>query len=147
MHVTGAHHTGLSVVDLDQSLEFYSLLGCEVIWQREIRDEYFGRIVGINDCVVRAAHVRIPGSGHVLELFEYVPHEAEAQLVPNIPGHAHVAFTVTDLRAAYNELRAHGVRFFSEPVLITAGVNKGGFGVYLLDPSGITLELFQPPVG
>jgi lactoylglutathione lyase len=144
MIVNGTHHTGFSVLDLDRSIEFYSMLGCEVIWQRETTDEYFGKIVGIVDCVARAAHLRIPGSTHVIELFEYVPHQSATNLVPNQPGHSHVCFVVDDLPAAYAELKARGVRFTSEPVLITAGVNTGGYGVYMLDPNGITLELFQP---
>ncbi len=42
-------------------------------------------------------------------------------------------------------LRAHGVRFRSEPVAITAGPNRGGLVVYLYDPDEFTIELFQPP--
>lgn len=145
MKVTGTHHTGFSVIDLDRSIEFYALLGCDVIWQRVVTDEYFRQIVGIPECVVRAAHLRIPGSGHVIELFQYEPQQAAAELVPNEPGHAHVCFLVDDLLAAYEELLAKGVTFKSAPVLITAGVNTGGYGVYLTDPSGVTLELFQPP--
>jgi catechol 2,3-dioxygenase-like lactoylglutathione lyase family enzyme len=132
-------------VDLDRTIAFYALLGCEVIWRREVTDAYFRTIVGVPDAVVGAAQLRIPGSSHVIELFQYAPQLAPSDLVPNTPGHAHLCFLVDDLPAAYAELRAQGVRFLSEPVLITAGVNTGGYGVYLLDPSGITLELFQPP--
>lgn len=145
MIVSGAHHTGFSVVDLDRSIEFYAMLGCEVLWQRDVEDEYFRTIVGLPDTVVRAAHLRIPGSDHVIELFQYGPQEAATNLRPNQPGHSHVAFVVDDLPAVHAELSARGVRFYSDPVLITAGVNTGGYGVYLLDPNGITLELFQPP--
>ena len=42
MKVTGAHHTSYTVSNLERSLKFYvELLGCEVIWQRENRDQYF----------------------------------------------------------------------------------------------------------
>ena len=33
-----------------------------------------------------------------------------------------------------------------QPVLIEAGVNKGGYTVYFRDCNGITLEMVQPPV-
>jgi catechol 2,3-dioxygenase-like lactoylglutathione lyase family enzyme len=145
MDIKGVDHTGFSVVDLDRSLEFYLGLGCEIVWQREITDEYFRRIVGIPDCVVRAAHLRVPGSTHVIELFQYTPQNAARGLAPNDPGHAHLAFIVDDLRTAHRVLSERGVRFTSEPVEITAGANKGGWGVYMVDPDGITLELFQPP--
>lgn len=145
MIVKGTHHTGFSVVDLDRSIEFYALLGCEVVWRRQVTEAYFRDIVGVPDAIVQAAHLRVPGSAHVIELFQYAPQHPAAGLVPNTPGHAHLCFLVDDLPAAYRELVAKGVRFVSPPVLITAGVNTGGYGAYLLDPSGITLELFQPP--
>ncbi|MEV1179498.1 VOC family protein, partial [Nonomuraea sp. NPDC049784] len=38
-----------------------------------------------------------------------------------------------------------GVRFVNPPEAITAGVNRGGYACYFLDPDDITLELVQPP--
>lgn len=146
MIVSGTHHTGFSVLDLEQSIAFYGLLGCEVIWRREVTDDYFRDIVGVPGCVVQAAHLRVPGSSHVIELFQYGPQHPKAGLTPDTPGHAHLCFVVEDLPAAYAELVAQGVRFVSPPVRITAGVNAGGYGAYLFDPSGINLELFQPPI-
>jgi hypothetical protein len=37
--------------------------------------------------------------------------------------------------------------FVSPPVEVDTGINRGGFGLYLKDPDGITVELFQPPGG
>ena len=37
-----------------------------------------------------------------------------------------------------------GVRFHSDPVEITAGPNKGSLVIYMYDPDGYMLELFQP---
>lgn len=145
MQVSGTQHTGFSVVDLDRSIAFYELLGCEVLWRRTVTETYFRSIVGLPDTVVQAAHLRIPGSAHIIELFQYGPQLAPARLAPNQPGHTHLCFLVEDLQAAYAELLAAGVEFRSPPVMITAGVNTGGFGVYLRDPSGNQLELFQPP--
>ena len=146
MQVMGAHHTGFSVVDLDRSIEFYALFGCEVIWRRTITDGYFRAIVGLPDTVVEGCHLRVPGTGHIIELFAYAPQLAPAHLAPNQPGHTHLCLLVDDLRAAHAELVGKGVAFTSEPVMITAGVNAGGWGAYLRDPSGNQIELFQPPV-
>jgi catechol 2,3-dioxygenase-like lactoylglutathione lyase family enzyme len=147
MRITGAHHTSYTVSDLDRSLAFYvGLLGCEVIWQREIRDEYFRQIVGLPGAIVRAAQLRIPGSQHVLELFEYIEPRGMAADVRNAnPGSSHIAWFVDDLPAAYEELAGKGVAFRSPPVEINAGANRGGWAAYALDPDGITVELFQPP--
>ncbi len=38
-------------------------------------------------------------------------------------------------------------RFRSEPVAIEAGINRGGYTVYFLDPDDITLEIIQAPQG
>jgi hypothetical protein len=36
------------------------------------------------------------------------------------------------------------VHFRSAPVYMNEGPNEGGWAVYMLDPDGITIELFQP---
>ncbi|MBI3469708.1 MAG: glyoxalase, partial [Planctomycetes bacterium] len=38
-------------------------------------------------------------------------------------------------------------RFKTGPVRITAGPHQGGFGAYLFDPDGYTIELHQPASG
>ena len=149
MRITGVDHTSFTVSSLDRSLEFYAgLLGFEMLWQREITDRYFRDIVGFPNCVVRAAQLRIPGSSHKLELFEYVrPAGWPADIRTNNPGSSHLSLLVDDLAAMHEELKAKGVRFRSPPIRIDAGVNAGGYALYLLDPDGITVELFQPPKG
>jgi catechol 2,3-dioxygenase-like lactoylglutathione lyase family enzyme len=144
--VTGADHTSYTISNLERSLAFYvGTLGCEILWQREITDEYFRKIVGFPGSVVKAAHLLIPGSGHHLELFEYVqPAGSQADLRTNNVGSSHISFLVDDLHAAYDELRAKGIQFRSPPVEITSGAHQGSWGLYLLDPDGITVELFQP---
>ena len=149
MKVTGAHHTSYTVSNLERSLEFYvGLLGCEVIWQRENRDQYFRDIVGYPDSVAKMAMLRIPGSTHAIELIEYVvPRGVSIDVRTKNVGSSHIAFLVDDLRAAYEELCAAGVKFRSPPVAITAGANKGAWAIYMTDPDGITMEFFQPQKG
>ena len=145
MKVIGAHHTSYTVSNLERSLAFYAgLLGCEVLWQREIADQYFRDIVAFPDCVVVAAHLKIPGSGHVIELFEYLaPSGTVADVRTNNVGSSHISFLVSDIHEAYRELCAAGVAFRSPPAEITVGANRGNWGVYVLDPDDITMELMQ----
>lgn len=147
MRIIGADHTSYTVSNLDRSLAFYvGVLGCEVLWRREIANAYFGKIVGLSGSVVKAAHLRIPGSEHHIELFEYVqPGGSRADVRTNNVGSSHISLLVDDLPTAYEELKAIGVQFRSPPVEITSGPHKGGWGIYLLDPDGITVELYQPP--
>jgi catechol 2,3-dioxygenase-like lactoylglutathione lyase family enzyme len=147
MKITGADHTSYTISSLEQSLNFYvNILGMELLWEPQIEDAYFCSIIGFDDCSVRAAHLRIPGSQHHLELFEYVrPDGKKPDLHTNYVGNSHISLVVDDLQAAYQELQASGVQFRSPPVKITRGANRGGWAVYLTDPDGITVELFQRP--
>lgn len=150
--VIGTWHFSFTVRNLERSLAFYEgLLGMELIHMQEQGGGYTDTLVGMDDVWLKAAMLKYPGqdagvSGHVLELIEYVrPRGTQVDLRTCNPGVAHMAFVVADMAEAYARLKAKGVRFKSEPVAITGGRNKGGWAVYLLDPDGITLELFQPP--
>jgi len=145
---SGLHHTGFTVSDLDRSLVFYrDLLGCEVIATQEKEGGYLAAIVGYPEARVRMAHLRVPGSGHVIELFEYVtPAGDRAEVEPRNVGASHLCFIVADLKADYEEMLDRGVTsFVSPPVEVDTGINRGGLALYLRDPDGITVELFQPP--
>ena len=143
------HHTGYTVSNLDRSLAFYrDLLGCEVVATQEKQGGYLAEIVGYPEAHVRMAHLRAPESPHIIELFEYlapVPDRSRAPLEPRNVGTAHMSFIVSDLTTMYERLLAAGVEFFSPPVEIDTGINAGGRALYLRDPDGIPMELFQPP--
>lgn len=143
------HHTGYTVADLDRSLAFYrDLLGLETVAAQEKEGGYLAAIVGHPDAHVRMAHLRVPGDGHVVELFEYLAPAGRppGPLDPADVGTSHLCFVVDDLPALYDRLRAAGVdSFVSPPVEVDTGINRGGFALYLRDPDGIPVELFQPP--
>jgi len=145
----GIHHTGYTVSDLDKSLEFYrDLLGLEVIATQEKEAGYLAAIVGYPDAHVRMAHLRVAGSEHVVELFEYLaPTGARpGSLEPCDVGTSHLCLLVDDLPSLYTRLVEVGVdTFVSPPVEVDTGINAGGYALYLRDPDGIPVELFQPP--
>ena len=141
-------HTGFTVADLERSLAFYrDVLGFEVLAEGEREGGYFAEIVGYPDTHVRMALVRPRGSDHHLELFQYLsPEPRTVSLEPRLVGATHVCLIVDDLPALYGRLSDAGVdTFFTPPVEVDAGINQGGFALYLRDPDGIILELFQPP--
>lgn len=147
--VTGIHHTSFTVADLDRSLAFFrDRLGFEVVFIREIRAEYFGAIVGLPGCEVKAALLHLPGAQHHVELFQYLTPATVAtdyRPRPCDAGSHHLALLVTDLAELCLELRSHGVELLSDPVAVTSGPNAGAWAVYVRDPNGILIELFQPP--
>ena len=58
----------------------------------------------------------------------------------------HVCLTVDDLQSLYDRLRESAAcSFLSPPVEVDTGANRGGSALYLRDPDGILVELFQPP--
>jgi catechol 2,3-dioxygenase-like lactoylglutathione lyase family enzyme len=146
MGIIGADHTSYTVSDMKRSLAFYrDILGFEIIHERpEVTSNYFRKIVGFPDGVIHAVYMRIPGTTHCLELFEYKhPRGTPQNLTPNNPGSSHISYLVDDLQAMYPKLRAAGVQFISEPIYLDEGPNKGGWGLYMKDPDGIIIELFQ----
>jgi catechol 2,3-dioxygenase-like lactoylglutathione lyase family enzyme len=150
MSVSGLHHTCYTVSSVDRSVAFYrDLLGCEVLATQEKEGGYLAAIVGYPDAHVRMAHLRVPGGSHVIELFEYLsPQGGHADVEPRNVGASHICFLVDDLPAVYERLRDNGVTsFVSGPVEVDTGINRGGYALYLRDPDGITVELFQPPTG
>jgi lactoylglutathione lyase len=151
MAVHAVWHTGFSVRDLDRSVVFYTEgLGLELVHRQEQDNPYTHALVGYPDASLRIAQLRIPGvvpapSGHVLELIEYVrPRGDSVEVQHNRIAAGHLAFEVDDIDEHVTRLVAYGAELVSDPVEITAGINKGGKALYLHDPDGVTLELLQP---
>jgi glyoxylase I family protein len=141
------HHTGLTVSDLEQSLEFWrDAMGMEVIFQQEVVGSYLEAIVGEPGAHVRMAHLAFGGEGPRIELFQYLaPSGGQHRSRPADQGFAHVCVACDDFEERLERLSAAGATPFSEPVKINAGVNRGGRSVYLRDPDGHVVELFEPP--
>ncbi len=114
----GTHHTGYTVSDLERSLDFYhGLLGLEIVGRQEKQGGYLGAIVGHPDAHVKMAHLRVPGSEHVVELFEYVAPAGTGpgRFEPPNVGTSHLCLLTDDLHALYDHLVAAGRRLLREP--------------------------------
>lgn len=145
-------HVGITVSNLERAIAFYtSGLGLEVRHRQVQRNSYTSRLVGYDDAHLEMAQLRFPGaersrSGHVIELIEYIePRGQPGVWETRHPGTAHLALEVGDIHATARRLAQLGATFVSEIQTITAGINMGGFAVYLRDPDGFTLELVQAP--
>jgi lactoylglutathione lyase len=140
-------HTGLTVRDLDRSLAFYrDTLGMELVFAQEKEGGYLADIVGYAGAHVRMAHLAFPDDSHRIELFEYLEPTPRGEAgEPRDVGITHICLLVDDVEALHRRLTEAGVDFYSAPVAVDTGANAGGVGVYLRDPDGITLELFQKP--
>lgn len=150
MSIRSVWHAGFSVSNLERSISFYrDVLGLELRHRQTGDNRYTRTLVGYDDAVIHVAQFTIrgqsPPSGHVLELIEYETPRGEAIAASNARiGSAHLAFEVDDIWAMAAQIVESGGSLVSEPVAITAGINAGGWAMYLRDPDDITLELIQP---
>ena len=147
--ITRAHHTGLTVRNLQRSIAFYcDLLGFEVVFRWNPNAAYIGELVGYPSVDLHAAILSIPNSAVFLELLEYrgIPEAAVDMANGNI-GNAHIAFFVDQLDPLYERLASQGVASVSKPVTPTIGPNRGGRAVYMIDPDGFRVELIETSRG
>jgi catechol 2,3-dioxygenase-like lactoylglutathione lyase family enzyme len=145
-------HFSFTVADIERSVDFYTnVIGMTLVHTQEQANEYTSKLVAYENAHLKVAQLQIGGmpaarSGHLLELVEYVNPRCEPTDTATCrPGSAHLAFQVEDIHTKYEQMIAQGVRFKSPPNAITAGINKGGFTCYFLDPDDITLEIIQAP--
>jgi catechol 2,3-dioxygenase-like lactoylglutathione lyase family enzyme len=150
MHVGSVYHTGFTVSDIERSLTFYrDVLGLRLVKRQTGTAPYLATVTGFEGVRLEIALLQPADGGSMLELLQYVSHPAPAtDRATNRPGNGHLCFKVDDVRGAGAELRRRGVTLVSEPTEITAGTHAGGWAVYLRDPDGFTVELYQgPPAG
>lgn len=148
---TGLAHAGVTVRDLDRSLNFYvDGLGLACTSRRRVEDAYIRRIVQVPaTTAIDVAMLAVPDGPVVIELLQY--HGCERQpgvAQPCDPGSGHLCLFVTDAHAARERaLAADGRPRSPQAVTIASGRYAGGVGCYLADPDGYTIELLQPPLG
>jgi len=147
MPVTGFWHAGITVSDLEQSLAFYrDALGLDVV-STGVSSSAAERTWAIPGAKARIAFVAVPGSEVTLELLEYhgvEQHPASAR--PVDPAHGHVCLYVDDLTALHQELVDKGFRGRADDVVeIPDGAFAGGKVIYMKDPDGYHVELFERP--
>lgn len=143
--VTGFFHAGITVRDMDASLSFYrNGLGLEQQFDRVLDADYLREVLALDFTAIRAVYLTIPGGG-IIELLEYQGIERlSARSRPNDYGAGHVCLYVDDVVEMAATLRKHGGTSRSEGVAsIDSGPNKGATSIYMLDPDGYAVELFQ----
>jgi catechol 2,3-dioxygenase-like lactoylglutathione lyase family enzyme len=121
-------HTGIVVIDLEESLHFYrDLLGFQIVKQMEEAGDHIDNISSLRNVKVTTVKMTSP-SGQMIELLKYHSHPAEQKTreICEI-GISHIAFTVDDLDIEYERLKDKGVQFNSPPQLSPDGYAKVTF--------------------
>ena len=138
-------HVGMTVSDLDRTVEFYcGLFGLRKVSRGQAGGEQVATVVGIAHAEMRIA--MLAGENLLVELIQYtVGNGQPAAPSTNDIGSAHVCLSVDDIDAVYRELYEKGVEFVAppSPPLDDAGTRV----VFVRDPDGIPVELLQPGRG
>lgn len=144
---TAVHHVGLTVSSLERALAFWrDGLAATVVMEQAKEGGYFEQIVGEPGVRVRMAQLALPGGGARVELFEFSsPRGGRHVSRPADVGFAHVCVTTADLGGLLERLVAAGGSPLSAPVSVDTGANAGGRALYVRDPDGHVLEVFEAP--
>jgi len=151
--VTRMNHIGVPVSDLERSVTWYAdVLGIEPNGVTiSATTPALGPVVEVENPSMRASFA-LAGDNVLLELIQYENPQPQPFAGRNCDvGVMHLCFEVDDLDAAHRELLERGVHVNADPVVLQDGdgVHAGSLAgtkiLYLRDPDGIQLELFELP--
>jgi catechol 2,3-dioxygenase-like lactoylglutathione lyase family enzyme len=137
-------HTGVTVSDIDKTVEFYSKYfgftkKMQIVFNEDFiaaKPSLYRQAKGVYS---KMAMIESP-DGVSIELFEFVPQLPAELDIWNKPGYHHICLQVPDLNELYKVMAADGVKFFFEPDHMGPPTSKS-FWVFLQDPDGNMIEL------
>ena len=143
------NHLGITVKDLDAVVGFFKdTLGLNKIWHEyTYQGKTIEKITGLSRVHVRVVKIDIENT--IIELVQYLsPTGREFQLNTNDIGCPHICFEVDNIDEMYETLFQKGVKFMSEPVMISNAESPmcGWKAVYFQGPEHITIQLTQRPI-
>jgi len=141
-------HININCTNFDRSLEFYKLLGFKVIRDlNEVSSATLSRGLRIPDCRGRAVLMILgdnPRSTRV-DLIEWKNPKTEGQAYPHLwhAGMCRIALRTRTLVKDYEDLKAKGIEFWTEPLMVKLKDGKEEGFVCCTDPDGTVIELIQ----
>ncbi|HKA55646.1 MAG TPA: VOC family protein [Candidatus Binatia bacterium] len=150
--VTAVEAVGMTVADMDRSLEFYTkVLSFEKVSDVEVWGPEYEQLQGVFGLRMRVVRLRL--GGEVLELSEYLAPKGRpipADSRSNDRWFQHIAIIVSDLDRAYARLRENKVQHISAGPQRLPDWNPNAGGIkafYFKDPDGHSLEILWFPPG
>jgi len=135
------NHVGLSVENLEKSVEFYTeVLGMEVDYHAHHEGKPISDVVGLEHAVLEICMVK-KGEAR-LELIEYKDREPKpGRYKPqNEPGLIHISFAVSSVDEEYRKIKALGYEAYSDPMV----TRKNGPKIcYVKGPDSVIFELYE----
>ena len=142
---------GISIncTSLDRSLEFYKAIGFKEI--ADISESGGGGIekgMRLPSPRARGRLLKLGDDANAvnLDLIEWLSPRTEGRAYPrlNHAGIARIALHTANLQKTYEELKAKGIEFYSEPQVLQSHAGSCLFACFE-DPDGTVLELIQLP--
>ena len=150
----GHDHTGITVPDMKQAVDFFvDVVGCKKTMSfgpfSDSKGTFMKDALDVNPrAVINQITMIRCGMGSNIELFSYQsPDQKVAQPKNSDIGGYHIAFYVDDIKAAADYLRAKGVETMMGPIPLTEGPAAGQAIVYFKAPWGLQLEAISYPKG
>lgn len=148
--VTAVDASGITVSDLDRSVEFFSrVLSFEKVSEVEVAGSEYEHLQGLFGVRLRIARLKL--GSEFIELTEYLAPKGRpipADSKSNDCWFQHIAIITSDLDRAYQWLRKNRVTHASSGPQRLPDWNKNAGGIkafYFKDPDGHALEILQFP--
>ncbi len=135
-------NVGIVVESLDEVIEFFVELGLRLEGRAMVAGEWAGRVTGLGNQRVEIAMLVTPDGHSRLELSRFLapPVVADHRNAPvNALGYLRVMFTVTDIDASLERLRARGAQLVGEVVQYENAYRL----CYIRGPEGLLVGLAQ----
>ncbi|HSB79506.1 MAG TPA: VOC family protein [Candidatus Methylomirabilis sp.] len=150
VQVTAVGAVGMTVADMDRSVEFYSkVLSFEKVSDVEVWGDEYEHLQGVFGLRMRVVRMRLGDES--IELMEYLA--PRGRPIPldsrsNDRWFQHIAIIVSDMDRAYGRLREHKVQHASPGPQRLPDWNMKAGGIrafYFRDPDGHNLEILEFP--
>lgn len=139
-------HTNIVAGDWRKLAGFYEkVFGCTPVPpERNLSGKWIEEATGVSAAHIKGMHLRLPGYGNegpTLEIFQYNHEEKRDATAVNRPGFTHIAFSVEDVAAALEAVKAAGGGAIGE--IVSLPIQGAGTVtiVYATDPEGNIVEL------
>jgi catechol 2,3-dioxygenase-like lactoylglutathione lyase family enzyme len=152
--VLGVDHMGIDVPNIKQARNwFVNVIGCSVPLRfgpfLDPKGRLMKNLVDVQPrAVIKEINVVRCGTGSSIELLQYTAPDQNKRFALNsdVAGH-HVAFYVTDIKAAVAYMEKKGVKKYLGPFPVTGGPAAGQTINYFRSPFGLYVELISYPTG
>lgn len=144
--IEGIFHCNVNCTNLERSLEFYKMLGFKVVldFSDGMSSDAMAKAFAMAQAQLRGVHLVMGNDPAAvrIDLVEFQEPKTEGKPYPYLyhTGIARLCLRTNNINRVYEELKAKGVNFFSEPQNLP-GTNVSI--VCLTDPDNTVLELLE----